>query len=151
MLIIAGYEETLDVFRQIQYCPNVLAINDPDIPSLYPEIKQQLDHYLELRFHDLSEPEPDAVLPSSEDIEQIKQWAHACDSENALIHCGAGISRSTAAALITLCEWGYSVSHAVQTVLTRRPMADPNSRMLKLYGNPELEQALASIQGNPFI
>ena len=31
MLIITVYYETLDIFRKINYCENLLSINDPEV------------------------------------------------------------------------------------------------------------------------
>jgi predicted protein tyrosine phosphatase len=51
-----------------------------------------------------------------------------------LIHCEAGVSRSTAAALIMYACWlgpGYE-REAMERVLSLRPIAIPNRRMVAL-------------------
>jgi predicted protein tyrosine phosphatase len=50
-----------------------------------------------------------------------------------LVHCIAGISRSTAAAMILLEEMGHSREDAKNRVFAARSIAEPNSLMLKLY------------------
>ena len=50
-----------------------------------------------------------------------------------LIHCIAGISRSTASALILLEELGYPIIKAITKVYATRSIANPNNLMLKMY------------------
>jgi predicted protein tyrosine phosphatase len=50
-----------------------------------------------------------------------------------LIHCVAGISRSTAAAIIVLMCLGHDYQTAESYVHQIRPIADPNRLMLELY------------------
>jgi predicted protein tyrosine phosphatase len=73
---------------------------------------------------------------TEEDIWQIIRLAEGLRSETGrvLIHCEAGVSRSTAAALIMYaywlgpgCEW-----EAMEQVRTQRPVAFPNRRMVEL-------------------
>lgn len=146
MLIITGYYETLDIFRKINYCENLLSINDPEVPSLQPQIGKFVENFVEVRFHDINKPEKDLLAPSIEQIEEIVGWANNCFSQNALIHCGVGTSRSTAAALITMCEWGDSVEKAVETLIILKPLACPNRLMLQLYGNQNLENLVEQKQ-----
>lgn len=142
MLVITGYYETLDFFQEIDYCENLLSILDPETPSLKHQIGHLVDHFRELYFHDISEPEEGLILPNRYHIDQIIQWAKGCSIPQGIILSGAGIGRSPAAALISLCEWGYSVDKAVQTLLDLKPLACPNRFMLKLYGNESLEEAV---------
>ncbi|MGK7931683.1 MAG: HAD domain-containing protein [Microcystaceae cyanobacterium] len=142
MLVITGYYETLDLFHEIDYCENLLSILDPETPSLKPQLAHFVDHFRELYFHDISQPEDGLILPNRYHIDQIIKWAKDCSSHNAIILSGAGMGRSPAAALISLCEWGYSVDKAVETVLDLKPLGCPNQFMLKLYGNQTLEEAV---------
>jgi predicted protein tyrosine phosphatase len=138
VLIITGYYETLDIFREIKYCPNLLSILDPGIDSLKPQLEQYTDNYLELRFDDIIKEKEGLIAPQKKHIDQIIIWAKNCLTQNALIHCGAGISRSTAASLITMVEWGYTYEEAVRTLKELKPFAYPNQLMLQLYGNQDL-------------
>ncbi|MGK7944578.1 MAG: HAD domain-containing protein [Microcystaceae cyanobacterium] len=141
MLVITGYYETLDLFQEIDYCENLLSILDPETPSLKPQLSHFVDHFRELYFHDISQPEEGLILPNRYHIDQIIQWARECASKNAIILSGAGMGRSPAAALIAMCEWGYPIDRAVETVLDLKPLGSPNRFMLKLYGNKVLEDA----------
>lgn len=71
-----------------------------------------------------------------EDVRRIVELAECLRSETGtlLIHCEAGISRSTATALIIHACWlGRGREHeAMQRVIAQRPYAIPNRRMVAL-------------------
>ena len=71
-----------------------------------------------------------------DDVRQIIQLAEQLRSENGtlLIHCEAGVSRSTATALIIYACWlGQGrEDEAMQRVIAQRPYAIPNRRMVAL-------------------
>ncbi len=142
MLVITGYYEILDLFQEIDSCDNLLSILDPETPPLKSQVGQFVEHFRELYFHDISKPEQGLILPNRYHIDQIIQWAKTCSSHNGMIVSGAGMGRSPAAALISLCEWGYPVDKAVKTLRDLKPLACPNCFMLKLYGNSDLESAV---------
>jgi predicted protein tyrosine phosphatase len=62
------------------------------------------DRHLKLAMHDIVEGRIDQVLPASEHVTELLDFVQSWDRrEPMLIHCYAGISRSTAAAFIALC------------------------------------------------
>jgi predicted protein tyrosine phosphatase len=73
---------------------------------------------------------------TEEDVRQIVQLAEELRSEGGtlLIHCEAGVSRSTATALIMYACWlGPGREYeAMRRVVTQRPIALPNLRMVAL-------------------
>jgi predicted protein tyrosine phosphatase len=73
---------------------------------------------------------------TEEDVRRIVQLAEQLRSESGtlLIHCEAGVSRSTATALIIYACWlGQGrEDEAMQRVLAQRPYAIPNRRMVAL-------------------
>jgi len=76
---------------------------------------------------------------TEEDVRGIIQLAEQLRSESGtlLIHCEAGISRSTATALIIYACWlgrGHE-DEAMERVITQRPYAIPNRRMVALADN----------------
>jgi predicted protein tyrosine phosphatase len=69
-------------------------------------------------------------------VQRIIELAENLQSETGkvLIHCEAGVSRSTAAALIMYACWlGHGREReAMARVLAQRPVAIPNRRMVEL-------------------
>ena len=112
---------------------HVLSILDPDWPD--PQAFLAFDPHTRatLRFHDAIEPGPGVVLPQRADVEAILAFGReAGDVRHLLIHCHAGISRSTAAMLMILAQAHPRESEdaAVERLLAIRPQAWPNSRMI---------------------
>jgi predicted protein tyrosine phosphatase len=73
---------------------------------------------------------------TDEDIQQIISLARELQSASGriLIHCEAGVSRSTAAALIMYSYWlgPGREREAMMRVLAQRPIAIPNRRMVEI-------------------
>lgn len=73
---------------------------------------------------------------TDEDVQQIIALAHELRSATGrvLIHCEAGVSRSTAAALIMYACWlgPGREDEAMTRVLAQRPIAIPNRRMVEI-------------------
>ena len=73
---------------------------------------------------------------TEEDIQQIITIAQELRSKTGrvLIHCEAGVSRSSAAALIMYTCWlgQGSEQEAMRRVLAQRPIAMPNRRMVEI-------------------
>ena len=62
------------------------------------------DRHLRLEMHDIVEARPDATLPAQHHVRKLLDFVEGWDRrEPMLIHCYAGLSRSTATAFITLC------------------------------------------------
>lgn len=112
---------------------HVLSILDPGWPE--PEAFGDFDPHLRatLRFHDAIEPDSGVVLPQKSDVDAILAFGRdAGDVRHLLIHCHAGISRSTAAMLMILAQAHPYETEAetVERLLAIRPQAWPNSRMI---------------------
>jgi predicted protein tyrosine phosphatase len=85
-------------------------------------------------FHDAIEPAPDLTLPRAADVEAILAFGREIgdDPSHLLVHCHAGISRSTAAMLMILAQaFDRENEDALVARLERtRPQAWPNSLMI---------------------
>ena len=80
----------------------VSLIND-DTAVVRPEAIAEENH-LFLGINDIIEPQDGMVLPGEEHVRRLIEFADSWDRQQPMvIHCFAGISRSTAAAFITLC------------------------------------------------
>ncbi len=62
------------------------------------------ENHLFLGINDITEPQDGLVLPGEEHVRRLIDFVHGWDRERPMVvHCFAGISRSTAGAFITLC------------------------------------------------
>lgn len=94
----------------------------------------QPEHHLFIGCHDIVEPYPGAVLPNAAHVQRIVNFAAAWDgSAPMLVHCFAGVSRSTAAALIVACVHEKGREHELARRLrVAAPHAQPNRRIIAL-------------------
>lgn len=92
------------------------------------------DNHLKLGLHDIAEPFLDYTVPAAGHIESLLAFGAAWDrAAPLLVHCHAGVSRSTAAALILLCQRNAGREAAAALELRERaPHAMPNRRMIAL-------------------
>lgn len=65
-------------------------------------------------------------------LEFVQNRVDLSQHNDLLVHCEAGISRSTAAAIIVLCACGSSPAEALRRVVAVRPAAVPNELMIAL-------------------
>ncbi len=88
-----------------------------------------------LRFNDINEPRPGLVAPNAATIESLfgLRGKLAADA-TLLIHCHAGVSRSTAAAYILTCAHRPPGEEAAWALRLRdaSPEATPNALMIAL-------------------
>lgn len=71
--------------------------------------------------------------PNMLTVEKIVRFARSLNPDDkVLIHCFAGISRSTAAAIIVLYEHEKDVEFIEKSILAMRPRAAPNRLIAKL-------------------
>ena len=127
----------LSVYREAGVT-HVLSLLDPEASS--PQCLETLTPHcrLELRFHDAIMPEPGVILPAPEHVEQLLRFGRealaSVRGAHLLIHCHAGVSRSTAAAILCLTQ-AYPTRSAYDTlgdVVRLQPAAWPNLRLLEL-------------------
>jgi predicted protein tyrosine phosphatase len=105
-------------------------------PSIVP------DRHLRLAMNDICEPQPGLVLPCEDHVSNLVRFAREWDRQAPLlIHCWAGISRSTAAAFISLCALNPAGSELELARALRRasPTAYPN-RLLVALGDEILSR-----------
>ncbi len=134
---------------------HVLSILDPEHPEP-PAFDAFAPHRrLGLRFHDVIEAVPDRLPPDRHDVERLLAFGRELDGMaggHLLVHCHAGVSRSTASAALILAQarpdWS---APAVFDALARvRPRAWPNLRILEfgdalLGRNGELVAAVPAV------
>jgi len=128
---ICGLDELIG--HQSRGVTHVLSILDPEWPD--PEAFRTFDPHFRaiMRFHDAIEPDRDILLPQKGDVEAILTFGRdAAEAGGLLIHCHAGISRSTAATLMILAQAhpDEREDELADRLLETRPQAWPNSRMI---------------------
>ncbi|MGD9618177.1 MAG: tyrosine phosphatase family protein [Alphaproteobacteria bacterium] len=115
---------------------HVLSILDPEWPDP-PEFEDYSPHQrLALRFHDIIDPLPGRLAPTRGDVARLLEFGHelsAAKTCHLLVHCHAGVSRSTAATALILAQAhpGRPARDVLDAVSRIRPRAWPNLRMLE--------------------
>jgi predicted protein tyrosine phosphatase len=116
---------------------HVLSILDPGWPD--PEAFGAFEAHrrLELRFHDVIDSQPGWIAPQRQDVEHLLAFGRdvpRARRSHLLIHCHAGVSRSTAAAMLILAQTrpDRPADAALTEVVRQRPRAWPNLRILEL-------------------
>ena len=116
---------------------HVLSILDPAYPDPGAFTAYDPHHRLTLRFHDIIGPWPGWQAPQREHVEALVDFGQDLDGagdrlSHLLVHCHAGISRSTAA-MATLLARHTPVGDEegiFERIRAIRPIAWPNSRMI---------------------
>ena len=115
---------------------HVLSIRGPNWPDPASFAAFPPHRRLVLRFHDIIEPTPELLAPSRDDVERLLAFGRElgkAPGSHLLVHCHAGVSRSTAAAALILAQ-AYPdrpASEALDRVAQIRPRAWPNLRILE--------------------
>jgi predicted protein tyrosine phosphatase len=144
-ITICGIEELAD------HCnakvSHTLSILDPEWPV--PEAFGAFGEHtkLELRFHDvIDEYNADMIAPQQEHVAEILSLGSRLlkgsqADAHLLIHCHAGVSRSTASMALILAQAlpDVTASRIFEEMLRIRPQAWPNLRILEL-GDVQLDR-----------
>jgi predicted protein tyrosine phosphatase len=110
----------------------ILTLINAATPVPRPEAVRAEDH-LFLGFNDILEPADGMVAPSEEHVREIIRWAREWDRAHPMVvHCYAGISRSTAAAYISALTLNPELDEyaLAKEVRARAPTATPNIRLI---------------------
>jgi predicted protein tyrosine phosphatase len=93
------------------------------------------ERHLRLSMNDISEPRDGLVVPCEDHVAELIRFARDWDQKAPLlIHCWAGISRSTAAAFISLCALNPEADERslARALRGASPTATPNPRLVAL-------------------
>lgn len=112
----------------------VISVLEPGVP--FPELgPSYAERHLRLAFHDAHSAAPGIILPSTEHISQLVAFLEGWDAaECLLVHCRAGIGRSTATAFVAACHRNPHASELHIAIELRRvaPLARPNETLVEL-------------------
>ncbi len=141
----------------------VTLMNDQMMVERPPSIEPA--RHLRLVMNDISEPQPGLVPPNDDHVQELIDFVVDWDRQlPMLIHCWAGISRSTAAAFISLCALNPWIDEKLiaQTLRAASPTATPNSRLILLADGllkrggrmsravEEIGRGQTTMEGTPF-
>ncbi|HEY3912268.1 MAG TPA: protein-tyrosine-phosphatase [Stellaceae bacterium] len=141
-ITVCGLEEL--ACHGVRDVTHVLSILDPGWPD--PDALRVFDVHrrLKLHFHDVIEDLPGWTAPERCDVDLLLTFARELGElqrepgeepipPHLLVHCHAGMSRSTAAAILILAQCGptHSARDVVGRVIRLRPRAWPNLRMIE--------------------
>jgi predicted protein tyrosine phosphatase len=142
-LIISSLEDMRQFSGKVSH---VLSIVDPDdgpyIPGLGVPLNQRLvlfcddvDSRLEALSRERMMPGSRCIAPNEAMVKEALAFAKALPEQaSLLVHCGHGISRSTALAFAILCQSQPDVTEkkVFKQVLRLRPQASPNILIVAL-------------------
>jgi predicted protein tyrosine phosphatase len=115
----------------------VISILDPG--SAFPDLgATYVGRHLSLEFHDIHLPTLDRVMPAATHVDRLLRFLKRWDpKEPLLIHCRAGIGRSTAAAFIAACYHNPKTDEQqIAADLTQAsPIARPNKALIRIADN----------------
>jgi predicted protein tyrosine phosphatase len=111
----------------------VISLLNPD--SVFPELgAEYTGRHLCLSFHDINDAIEMQIAPAPEHIREVIRFVRECTRDaTVLIHCRAGVSRSTAAAYIAMC-WAHPGASELEIAAALRhasPLARPNAAMIR--------------------
>ena len=123
------------------------------------------ERHLHLAVSDIVEATPGHVLPEAAHLDRLLRFVRGWDrAEPMLIHCFAGVSRSTAAAYIAACALAPKRDELAiaRSLRAASPTASPNTRLVALADRAlgrrgRMSEAIAGIgrgrdclEGEPF-
>lgn len=132
MIYVSPLSAIPDAIREIKPS-HLVSLLDPDTMIDTPQGILPTQH-LRLGVNDIAEEIDDLVPPGIEHVSELIAFVQAWDQKSPLlVHCWAGISRSTAAAFIALCALneGHPEDELARLVRACGSHAHPNRLMVR--------------------
>lgn len=132
MIYICGLAEMPEHARDLRPSHLVSLLSPAEQPPTPDGIAAERHH--RVKVNDISQPMPGFVLAQDSDIARLIAFLEGWDATTPLLlHCFAGVSRSTAAALIALTlRHDGREEEAAQRLRQAAPHAQPNRRLIEL-------------------
>lgn len=113
---------------------HVVTLINQGTPVECPSCIERSRH-LVIGVSDIVEPLEGHILPAEEHVDTLLRFVRTWDRDNPLvIHCFAGISRSTAAAFISACAMvpEHNEAEIARALRQASPSATPNPRLIAI-------------------
>lgn len=125
-IAICGIDEAPYILKK--WATKTISLLDPGMA--FPKPKPA-DVHLIVNFDDVDFNKADKIMPQMAHVEQILDFSGSfTPTDRVLIHCHAGISRSTAIAIGILIQHGFTVDDAFKKVQAVRRILWPNSLII---------------------
>jgi predicted protein tyrosine phosphatase len=125
----------VDAARALHRPSHLISLLSPASPVETWPAAEPGDACLRLAFHDIAEPRPGLTAPDAALVGQLLVFAEAWDGARPmLVHCWAGVSRSTAVAFIIACQRApeRAEQEIAQALRAAAPYATPNPLLVSL-------------------
>jgi|APSaa5957512535_1039671.scaffolds.fasta_scaffold67592_3 predicted protein tyrosine phosphatase len=133
MIIVSSLWQADDAIRDFNV-RHVISLNDPgSVPP--PMLSISKANRICVEFHDVTKETTNQIAPTIEDIETIISFGRGVldGGDPVLIHCVAGVSRSTAAGLILAASYNkVEPDELVKLLRCKAPYSQPNTLMVQL-------------------
>jgi predicted protein tyrosine phosphatase len=164
MIIVCGLEAAQPQINQHR-AKSVISILGPETPHRN-FIGIERDKHLRLTFNDINTDTPGLIAPHAGDATLLVDFIRAWDRANPMvIHCWAGISRSTASAFAALCvlrpeademELAWELREASPSATPNRMITSQVDQLLSREGKmlkavEAIGRGANAYEGTPFI
>jgi predicted protein tyrosine phosphatase len=126
-LIVCSLSAMPDVVRQ-RRPSHMVTLIDPGTPVERPADLHESRH-LRLDLNDINEPQDGLLAPDADSIARLLDFSRTWDaSAPMVVHCYAGISRSTAGAFAIACDRNPQIAeHRIALALRRASSPSPTT------------------------
>lgn len=131
-ILVCPLSQAPDLAR-VRRPSHAVSLLDPG--SAFPDLSEHLPDHLRVEVHDIDTHTEGLHAPAdthlSAILDFVRKWGR---DDPILVHCWAGISRSTATAFITACLHNPEVEeiHIAKQLREISPTASPNLRLIAL-------------------
>ena len=131
-IAVCGVDDMRAIVASVGAGRLISLVPDEDQPRTPRGVKPS-DH-LRVRIDDITEPSPGFIAPAREHVDEIVRFLRASPPEVPLvIHCHAGVSRSTATALVALALDAPGREREAAALLREAaPFALPNELLVQI-------------------
>ena len=128
---IKNLDDVIELVKAGKNSFSIVSIRSTNIPheeyEPIDELSKNYNSILAVYFDDVEFPEDPYQMATEDQIRQILDWTK--DKDDILVHCTAGVSRSSAVAYLIACS-KVGISAAIKVL--NYWLHDPNKHVLKL-------------------